>query len=87
MIKNNCCTVCNEIIPEGRQVCPNCESNPANKPSHYTDAKPRITTEQEAIKYVENLLNNWSSWREHHIALVQSLEIILAKIKEASKND
>ena len=24
-MNNNRCVVCNEIIPEGRQVCPNCE--------------------------------------------------------------
>jgi predicted nucleic acid-binding Zn ribbon protein len=22
---NNCCVACGEIIPEGRQVCPQCE--------------------------------------------------------------
>ena len=44
--------------------------------------KAQIMTEQEAIEYIENLLKNWSSWGKHHTALVQSLEIILAKIKE-----
>lgn len=24
--KDNCCVACGEIIPEGRQVCPSCES-------------------------------------------------------------
>lgn len=49
--------------------------------------KSEIATEQEAIEYIENLLKNWSTWREHHTALVQSLEIILAKIKEVPKRD
>ena len=81
------CVMCGEVISEGRQVCSKCESAPFNRPPHHTDSKLRITTEQEAIAYIENLLKNWSVWKEHHNALVQSLEIILAKIKETSKND
>ena len=47
--------------------------------------KRQITTEQEAIEYIENLLKNWSSWGKHHLALVQSLEIILKKVKGIDK--
>lgn len=35
-MKNNKCIVCGTIIPEGRQVCPNCES----RPLHYMRMKP-----------------------------------------------
>lgn len=40
--KDNRCIVCREIIPEGRQVCPICESDPVNKPSHYTDGNIEV---------------------------------------------
>lgn len=32
---DNRCVMCGEIIPEGRQVCPNCENN-VDHPRHYT---------------------------------------------------
>lgn len=38
----NRCVVCGEIIPEGRQVCPQCESDLANRPAHYTDGKIEV---------------------------------------------
>ena len=38
----NRCVVCGEIIPEGRQVCPQCESDPVNRPAHYTDGKIEV---------------------------------------------
>ena len=38
----NRCVVCGEIIPEGRQVCPQCESDPVNRPAHYTDSKIEV---------------------------------------------
>ena len=41
-IKNNRCIVCDEIIPEGRQVCPECEKDPVYRPSHYTDGKIEV---------------------------------------------
>jgi len=25
-MNENCCVICGAIIPEGRQVCPNCEA-------------------------------------------------------------
>ena len=31
----NICVICGEIIPEGRQVCPNCEAG--QKPEHEQD--------------------------------------------------
>ena len=38
----NRCVVYGEIIPEGRQVCPQCESDPVNRPAHYTDGKIEV---------------------------------------------
>ena len=35
-MKNNKCIACGTIIPEGRQVCPNCES----RPFHLLSMKP-----------------------------------------------
>ena len=46
--KNNCCVVCGDIIPEGRQICPKCESDSVNHPKHYTDGKI------EVIDYIED---------------------------------
>jgi hypothetical protein len=43
--------------------------------------RKKITTEDEAIRYIEYVLKNWLNWRTHHTALVQSLEIILSKVK------
>ena len=38
-------------------------------------------TEREAIAYIEKVLT-WEKWKKHHTRLVQSLEIILSKIKQ-----
>ena len=38
----NRCVVCGEIIAEERQVCPNCDSDPVNRPAHYTDGKIEV---------------------------------------------
>ena len=35
------CAICDEVIPEGRQVCPNCE-DVVNSPKHYTDGKIEV---------------------------------------------
>lgn len=48
MSGENRCIVCNEIIPEGRQVCQNCVSNQVNHPKHYNDGKI------EVIDYIED---------------------------------
>lgn len=36
-----------------------------------------INSEDSAFKYIESVLNNWGSWRTHHIYLVQALEMLL----------
>lgn len=36
-----------------------------------------IDSEESAFKYIESVLNNWGSWRTHHIYLVQALEMLL----------
>lgn len=52
----NLCVVCGEIIPEGRQVCPQCESDPVNRPAHYTDGKI------EVIDFIEDKKNSVFAW-------------------------
>ena len=44
-----------------------------------------IEDEISAVKYIEMVLNEWDSWRDHHIYLVQALQILL-KINK-SKNE
>jgi len=45
---SNLCITCGSVIPEGRQICPKCESDPVNRPSHYTDGKIEI------IEFIED---------------------------------
>ena len=45
---NNKCVTCGEIIPEGRQICPKCESDSVNHPNHYNGGKI------EVIDYIED---------------------------------
>lgn len=48
---NNTCVMCGRVIPEGRQVCPVCETkanDPVNRPAHYTDGKI------EVIEFIED---------------------------------
>ena len=34
-------------------------------------------TKSEAIHYLENVLENWTNWRDHHELLCQAIEILL----------
>lgn len=36
---------------------------------------------QEAIEYLEKVLENWITWREHHETLCQAIEILLGEVK------
>lgn len=38
-------------------------------------------TKQEAIEYLEQVLNRWSSWHNHHCKLVRALEVLLEEVK------
>lgn len=43
MLRNvNRCVCCGAIIPEGLQVCKNCEDGVVNQPSHYTDGNIEV---------------------------------------------
>ena len=43
MLRNvNRCVCCGAIIPEGLQVCKNCENGVVNQPSHYTDGNIEV---------------------------------------------
>lgn len=39
-------------------------------------------TKQEAIEYLEKVLENWITWRTHHERLCQAIEILLEEVKE-----
>ena len=34
-------------------------------------------TKQEAIDYLEHILEDWGTWRTHHEALCKAIEILL----------
>ena len=42
-------------------------------------------TKQQAIEYLEQVLENWNNWRVHHEPLCQAIEILLEEIKEEDK--
>ena len=39
-------------------------------------------TKQDAIDYLEQVLENWNSWQEHHHKLVSALEVLLEELKD-----
>ena len=38
-------------------------------------------TKQEAIEYLEKVLDNWAAWQDHHHKLVDAIEILLEVVK------
>ena len=38
-------------------------------------------TKQEAIEYLEFILENWLTWRTHHEQLCQAIETLLEVVK------
>ena len=36
-----------------------------------------IDDEKSAVEYIKSVLNEWDSWKNHHIYLVQALEKLL----------
>ena len=49
-MNNNRCVKCNEIIPEGRQVCPNCESSKAKAEKVLETIKSILIQDIERLK-------------------------------------
>ena len=45
-----------------------------------------IDDEKSAVEYLEMVLNEWDSWRDHHICLVKALQILL-KINKSKNQD
>ena len=41
-------------------------------------------TKQDAIEYLEQVLDNWNSWQQHHNKLVRAIEVI---VEAEKKND
>ena len=38
-------------------------------------------TKEEAIEYLEQVLDRWTSWHDHHYKLVRALEVLLEEVK------
>ena len=36
-----------------------------------------IDNEEMAIAYLESVLNEWDSWKTHHVLLVEAIELLL----------
>lgn len=39
-------------------------------------------TKQKAKEYLENVLENWTTWRVHHEQLCQAIEALLEEMKD-----
>lgn len=39
-------------------------------------------TKSEAIEYLEHVLEDWTTWREHHEMLCQAIETLLEEVKD-----
>ena len=37
-------------------------------------------TKNEAIEYLEHILESWNAWHEHHEKLVKAIEILLEDV-------
>ncbi len=38
-------------------------------------------TKEQATDYLEKVLNDWNTWREHHELLCKAIEVVLEEIK------
>ena len=38
-------------------------------------------TKQQAIEYLEKVVENWNTWRRHHEPLCNAIEILLEEVK------
>ena len=43
---------------------------------------PKKEFDNEAIEYLEYVLENWGTWRDHHEKLCQSIETLLEVVKD-----
>jgi hypothetical protein len=37
---------------------------------------------EEAMAYLEQVLENWYSWHDHHYKLVRAIEVLLEEMKD-----
>ena len=37
---------------------------------------------QQAIEYLEKVLENWNSWRDHHEPLCKAIEVLLEVVND-----
>ena len=42
---------------------------------------------QKAIEYLEKVLDNWGTWRNHHEVLCQAIETLLEVVKGENRNN
>ena len=51
---------------------------------------PNKTDSEEIVKsvaYLEKVLENWGTWREHHEVLCQAIETLLEVVKDEDRNN
>ena len=46
-----------------------------------------MMTKQEAIDYLEHILDTWNSWHEHHEKLVRAIDVLLEDVKKDENRD
>lgn len=39
-------------------------------------------TKKDAIEYLEQVLQNWNSWHQHHDKLVRAITVLLEAVKD-----
>ncbi len=37
---------------------------------------------EEAIEYLKQVLDRWTSWHDHHYKLVRAIEVLLEEVKK-----
>jgi hypothetical protein len=45
-----------------------------------------MMTYEEALVYIRNVLNNWTSWKEHHQTLTEALAVIVKHLDDEGDN-
>ena len=37
---------------------------------------------EEAIEYLEHIIESWTNWHNHHLKLIRALETLLEEVKK-----
>ena len=43
---------------------------------------PKKEFDNDAIEYLEKVLDNWTNWHNHHKKLVDAIEVVLEELKK-----